>query len=106
MDMGAIGKQTILYGGKHDLGNLEKFYFNNMKNITCEILNFDNSGNNYTTIIKSFVEKVFEKVKGTEDSNNKEIDMMDKDYYGYYGSLLILKNELLHFHSIDFIIVV
>ena len=103
MDMGAIGKQTILYGGKHDLNNLEEFYFNNMKNITCEILNFDNSGNNYTTIIKSFVEKVFEKAKDTEDSNNKEIDMMDKDYSGYYGSLLILKNDLLNSHSIDFI---
>ena len=31
MDIGAIGKQTILYGGKHDVGNLENFYFNNIK---------------------------------------------------------------------------
>ena len=103
MDMGAIGKQTILYGGKHDVSNIETFYFNNMKNITCEILNFDNSGNNYTTIIKSFVENVFEKVKDKEDSTNREVDMMDKDYSGYYGSLLILKNDLLNSHSIDFI---
>ena len=29
--------------------------------------------------------------------------MMDKDYSGYYGSLLILKDELRTSHSIDFI---
>ena len=103
MDMGSIGKQTILYGGKYDINNLENFYFNNMKNITCNILDFDNNSNDYSVLIRKFISKVFEEVKDKEDSKDREVDMMDKDYSGYYGSLLILKDELRTSHSIDFI---
>ena len=103
MNMGAIGKQTILYGGKFGINNLEDFYFNNMENITCDKLEFENNDNNYTNLINSFVNKVFEKVKDKEDSKDREVDMMAKDYSGYYGSLLILQNELATTNSIDFI---
>ena len=104
MNMGIIGKQTILYGGEYGVNNLNDFYFNNMKNISCETLtDFVNTGDEQT-IIKSFVEKVFEKVKVKEDSKDREVDMMDKDYSGYYGSFLILKNELTATTpSIDFV---
>ena len=103
MNMGAIGKQTILYGGKFGINNLEDFYFNNMENITCDKLEFENNDNNYTNLINSFVNKVFEKVKDKEDSKDREVDMMAKDYSGYYGSLLILQNDLASTNSIDFI---
>ena len=103
MNMGAIGKQTILYGGKFGINNLEDFYFNNMENITCDKLEFENNDNNYTNLINSFVNKVFEKVKDKEDSKDREVDMMAKEYSGYYGSLLILRNDLATTNSIDFI---
>ena len=49
-----------------------------MKNISCDkITDFVNSGDDQT-IIKSFVEKVFEKVKDKEDSKDREVDMMEK----------------------------
>ena len=94
MNMGSIGKQTIIYGGKSGVNNLENFYFHGMKNITCDTIDFDNGASDYKTTIKSFVENVFDKAKDKEDSKDREVDMMAKDYSGYYGSLLILKNDL------------
>ena len=93
MDMGAIGKQIIYYGKKSDVSyDLNKYHFNGMKNITCQ--NFDSiTGTNEKDAIKNFVEKVYDKVKDKEDSQDHEVDMMSKDYTGVYGSFLLLDNS-------------
>ena len=100
MDMGGIGKQIIYYGKKGNTIDLNKFYFNDMKNITSKELTFSNSGTDDKAIIKNFVQKVFDEVKDKEDSKDHEVDMMDKDYTGIYGTFLILKDDT---SSIDFI---
>ena len=95
MNMGAIGKQTILFGYLNGIQNEKDYYFNDMKNITCEKINFGNYDNNKKKeAIKSFVENVFNISKDSEDSIDHEVDMMDKDYSGYFGSFLILKKDL------------
>ena len=94
MDMGAIGKQIIYYGKKNvaDL-DLDKYHFNDMKNITCENFGSDIPGSNDKVIIKNFLEKVYDKVKDKEDSKDHEVDMMSKDYTGVYGSFLLLQDD-------------
>ena len=100
ISMDSIGKQTILYGGLDEIHNLESYFFNDMKNITCKKVNFKNFNiNQKIEAIKAFTEKVFEISKDSEDSINHEVDMMDKDYSGYFGSLLMLRdgNDSLEF---------
>ena len=94
MDMGAIGKQIIYYGGKKGIGDnvLKDYYFEGMNNITCETLDFENDGTD-KAVIKNFVMKVYDKVKDKEDSKDHEVDMMSKDYTGVYGSFLLLENS-------------
>jgi ATP-binding cassette subfamily A (ABC1) protein 3 len=43
--------------------------------------------------IIDFVDKVYDITKHTEDSKLKEIDMTDKNYVGYYSSLLMLEER-------------
>ena len=91
LDMGAIGKQIILYGKANNNINLENYYFKNMKNITCDSINFNDIGNTKSDIY-NFVEKVFEQVKDKEDSIDHEVDMMDDDYTGIYSAFLMLQD--------------
>ena len=94
MSMGSIGNQTILYGGLDGINKLDKYFFKDMKNITCKIMDFgDFNKDHKIDAIKAFTEKVFEITKDSEDSINHEVDMMDKDYSGFFGSLLMLKED-------------
>ena len=93
MNMGGIGKQTILYGKTDDSINLDNFYFKNMENITCDTIYSVSSSSDKKAEIKNFVEKVFDRVKDLEDSKDHEVDMMDNDYSGIYGSYLMLKAD-------------
>ena len=43
--------------------------------------------------IVDFINKIFETNKDTEDSELNEVDMTDEDYVGYFGALLMLKEE-------------
>ena len=95
MNMAGIGKQTVLYGKGANSIDLSKFYFNNMKNVTNEIISFDNSGQ-VKDQIYHFVEKVFDEVKDLEDCIGHEVDMMDDDYSGIYGAFLILNADNNH----------
>ena len=92
MNMAGIGKQTVLYGKVDNSVDLSNFYFNNMKNITNEVISFDNSGQMKDQVYH-FVEKVFDKVKDLEDCIGHEVDMMDDDYSGIYGAFLILSTD-------------
>jgi hypothetical protein len=92
MNMAGIGKQTILYSKVDNDVDLSKFHFNNMKNITNEDISID-VVTGIKAQIKSFVEKVFNKVKNLEDSIDNEVDMMDDNYSGIYGTFLILSTE-------------
>ena len=96
MDMGAIGKQIIYYGGKTGISDTnlkDNYYFKDIKNITCEQLEFNNAGSTNEAIINNFVRAVYDKAKDKEDSNDHEVDMMSKDYIGVYGSFLLLQDD-------------
>ena len=90
LNIGAIGKQKVLYAKTKDSINLENYYYRDMKNITCEKVDNFISTNNNKKDIYNFVEKVFEKVKDREDSIEHEVDMMDENYEGIYGAYLML----------------
>ena len=92
MNMAGIGKQTIFYSKVDNAVDLSKFHFNNMKNITNEDISID-AVSGIQAQIKSFVEKIFNKVKNLEDSIDNEVDMMDDNYSGIYGTFLILSTD-------------
>ena len=90
LDIGAIGKQIVLYGKTDNSINLEDYYYKDMKNITCDIINNFESSGNLKNDIYNFVEKVFERVKDKEDTIEHEVDMMDNNYVGIFGAYLML----------------
>ena len=92
VDMGAIGKQIVLFGTVDNNINLENYYFKNMQNVTCENIEFENGGNTKNNIY-NFVTKVFDKVKDKEDSIEHEVDMMDNNYIGIYSAYLMLQDS-------------
>ena len=106
MNMGVIGKQKILYGAGNgvNVDNLNNYYFKDMKNITCETVNFE-QGTAMKDTIRSFYNKVFDEVKDKEDCKAHEVDMMSTNYVGYYGTFLLLKELNLNDPnpSVDFI---
>ena len=94
LNMGAIGKQILLYGQTDNSNsiNLEKYYLNDSKNISCTSIQFE-KGSDIKSNIYNFVVKVFENVKNKEDSINNEVDMMNKNYIGIYGAYLMLEDK-------------
>ena len=74
--------------------NLTKYYFDKMTNISCESLDFDNSGNIQENIY-TFVEEVFDKMEreDKEDRIGKEVDRMADDYTGIYSAFLMLSDS-------------
>ena len=107
LDLGATGNQQILFGGVKDVNDLDKYYFKDMENITnkeIDMSSFDLTiQDNDKKAIKHFVEKVFEKAKEKEDDVDHEVDMMHKDYFGYYGAILFLKNKDCKYEFVEII---
>jgi len=91
LDMGAIGKQDVLFGKLNDNINLDNYKFD-ITNVTNKYIDFDKSPNTKRNIY-NFVEKVFDQVKDKEDSIEHEVDMMDKKYVGIYGAYLMLQDS-------------
>ena len=94
MNISAIGKQKILYAAK-DIpnSNLEKYQVEKMENVTCENINIESENIDKTTLIQNFVSKIHEISNSTEDSEKNEVNTMAKNYEGYFGALLMLKNK-------------
>ena len=102
LDMGAIGKQIVLFGKTGGSSvNLNRYYFD-ITNVTNEEITFDTTASTKTNIY-NFVNKVFDKVKDREDSINHEVDMMDKKYVGIYGAYLMLDDSSNHYKFIEVI---
>ena len=92
MDIGSIGKQVIFYGKTTNSLNLNQYYFNGVKNITCK--NIDNlSGSTDKDKIKSFVNQFYDISIEKEDYIDHEVDMTAKDYEGYFGGFLLLQDD-------------
>ena len=90
LDIASIGNQIILYGTNDNSININKYHFNNMKNITCE--NIDQlTGNSDKDVIKNFIDKYYDKAKDKEDSIDHEVDMTADDYIGYFAGFLMLE---------------
>jgi len=95
MDISYIGQQNVLFSSIEGIENITKYYFSDSYvNVTCQTLNIGNfSKDNKEEAIVNFLDILFETNKDTEDSKLKEVDMTDKDYVGYFGALLMLKEE-------------
>ena len=95
MDISYIGLQNVLFSSIDGIDNVEEYHFSDSYfNVTCQTLNIgDFSQDQKPQAITSFIEKVFETNKDTEDSKEKEVDMTDDDYIGYFGALLMLQKE-------------
>ena len=91
LDMGAIGKQDVLFGKLDDNINLDNYKFN-ITNVTNKYIDFDKTPNIKSNIY-NYVLKVFDQVKDKEDSIEHEVDMMDEKYVGIYGSYLMLQDS-------------
>ena len=101
LNIGAIGKQKVLYGKTKNTITLENYYYRNMENVTCDTVNFDIVAGNNKKNIYNFVEKIFEKVKDREDSIKHEVDMMDDNYEGIYGAYLMLDDNINQYKFIE-----
>ena len=90
MDIGSIGNQIILYGKESSIGDISKYHFNNMKNITCQDV-AQLTGADNKEMIKNFVEIFYDKAKDKEDNIDHEVDMTADDYIGYFAGFLMLE---------------
>ena len=95
MDISYIGQQNVLFSSIQGIQNIENYHFSeNYTNVTCQTLNIgDFTQNQKPQAIATFIDKIFETNNMTEDSKLKEVDMTDEDYVGYFGALLMLKEE-------------
>ena len=95
IDISSIGKQNIMYANlENSVNNIEDYYINDINNLNSEKLDFPTFNQNQKKeAIKTFIEKMFDITKNTEDSSKKEIDMNEDNYVGYYASLLMLNED-------------
>ena len=95
MDISYIGKQNVLFSSIEGIENIENYHFSvNYTNVTCQTLNIGSfTQNQKPQAITRFIDRIFETNNITEDSKLKEVDMTDEDYVGYFGALLMLKEE-------------
>ena len=95
IDISYIGQQKVLFSSIQGINNISEYHFSDAYvNVTCETLPIDTfTQNQKSDAIVNFIEKIFETNKGTEDSKDTEVDMTDENYVGYFGALLMLKEE-------------
>ena len=95
MDISYIGQQYVLFSAIQGIENVQDYHFSDSYfNVTCQTLTIgDFTQNQKSEAIISFIEKIFDTNKDTEDSKLKEVDMTDDDYVGYFGGLLMLNEE-------------
>ena len=95
INISEVGLQNVLFSSIEGINNIQDYYIsNNYTNITCQTLNIGNfSKDEKKEAIVTFIDKMYEVNKDTEDSKLKEVDMTANDYIGYFGSLLMLKEE-------------
>ena len=101
LELGTIGKQKILYARASNDIDLTKYYFTGISNITCE--NIDNGiiGDDDRERIYNFLTSYYNQAKDKEDYIDNEVDMMDKNYIGYYGAFLMLQESSYHFKFVE-----
>ena len=93
-DLSRVGKQSIIFADYND-NKLDKYFFNNTKNVSNETIIFNiSSYKNKPSkewVIEKFINLTYDNFsKESEMTEDNEIDMNDKKYTGYYGSLLML----------------
>ena len=100
-DIHYIGKQIIYYSALNESINKEDYFIEDMINVTNKnFTNFDEYideiQNNKSLAVYKFIESIYNSTKYSESSLDKEIDVNNEDYVGYYGSFLLLNepNEL------------
>ena len=95
IDISYIGKQKVLFSSIDGINNINEYHFSDKyENVTCETLPINSfTQDQKQEAIVDFINKIFEKNKDTEDSELNEVDMTDENYEGYFGALLMLKEE-------------
>ena len=102
IDISIIGKQNVLFSSIQGIENITEYHFSDdYTNVTCQTLPIDSfTQSQKQEAIVNFIEKIYETNKDTEDSELKEVDMTDENYVGYFGALLMLKEEN---HNYEFV---
>ena len=104
IDISYIGKQNVLFSSIEGINNIEDYYLDNYINVTSQTLNIGNfSRDEKYEAMSTFIEKVYETNKDTEDSKEKEVDMTSKNYVGYFGALLMLGEENNNYEFLELI---
>ena len=103
IDISYIGKQNVLFSSIEGIDNITEYHFSdNYVNVTCDTLPIDSfTQEQKTEAIIDFIEKLYETNKDTEDSKLKNVDMTDENYVGYFGALLMLKEENDHYEFVE-----
>ena len=114
-DIPSIGNQVIYFSSVNNI-DISDYLIPNQTNITSKILDFNYSNNNllceernneqnkiynenyndeenFTTTISNYIDCIYNKTIYSESNSQKEVDMNSKNYIGYYGSLLLLKDN-------------
>ena len=96
IDLSITGKQCILFSSISEHTNISSYFINDNPLVTSKELEFDDKFEPYQkkTATNAFLNKIFEISNYTEDSTQKEVDMMSDSYIGYYASLLILEEDI------------
>ena len=104
LNMQSIGKQILVFGANNPSINLENYYFDKITNISCDTIEFDNTGTVKQNIY-NFVEGLFNKMEkeDREDRIGKEVDMMADDYTGIYAAYLMLNDNNNKYNFIEVI---
>ena len=102
IDISYIGQQRVLFSSIEGIKNITEYHFiDNYENVTCQTLTIDSfTQEQKSEAIINFIEKIYEANKDTEDSKLNEVDMTDDDYVGYFGAILMLKEEN---HNYEFV---
>ena len=100
-----IGKQNVVFSSIDGINNIEDYYFyESYPNVTCQTLDIGNFSQEqkYESIV-TFVDEMFEISKDTENSKYKEVDMLDDNYIGYFGALLMWNEENNNYEFLELI---
>ena len=100
-----IGKQNVVFSSIDGINNIEDYYFyESYPNVTCQTLDIGNFSQEqkYESIV-TFVDEMYEISKDTENSKYKEVDMLDDNYIGYFGALLMWHEENNNYEFLELI---
>ena len=110
-DLSKVGNQSIIFADINNT-NMSKYHFENTINVSNRdiFLNYSTleDGDHIDQIdtdivIEKFINQTYDITVNTEATEDRDVDMNEKNYRGYYGGLLILKEPNESYPFYDFV---